>query len=123
MLAAIWGVYPIQMNIIDNYYDVRKTIVNKLGEQIPLYILPYETNSRNKALYLKDLDEKFNLFNNEYERHIQEMKTAISKHDEVIKFINQNGLNEISNDQSDDQMQNSFEEGSDDKFQFFARMN
>lgn len=120
MLAAIWGVYPIQMGVIDNYYDVRKTIVNKLGEQIPLYILPYDNDGRNKAIYLKDLDEKFKLFNNEYEKRLQDMKSVVSKGDEIEQFINANGLNEISNEPIEEETERKTD---DDRFQFFARMN
>lgn len=120
MLAAIWGVYPIQMGVIDNYYDVRKTIVNKLGEQIPLYILPYDNDGRNKAIYLKDLDEKFKLFNNEYKKRLQDMKSVVSKGDEIKQFINANGLNEISNEPIEEETERKTD---DDRFQFFARMN
>lgn len=120
MLAAIWGIYPIQMEIIDNYYDVRKTIVNKLGEQIPLYILPYDNDGRNKAVYLKDLDEKFKLFNNEYEKRLQDMKSVVSKGDEIEQFINTNGLNELSNEPIEEEVERKTD---DDRFQFFARMN
>ena len=121
MLAAIWGIYPIQMDIIDNYYDVRKAIVNKLGEQIPLYILPFEDKTINKSVYLKDLDEKFKLFNNEFEAKLDNMKNNISKKDEIEDFINRNGLN--SNDINEPEEIDDERKTDEDRFQFFGRMN
>ena len=121
MLGAIWGIFPIQMNIIENYYDIRKTIVNKLGEQIPLYILPFESDIIDKSKYLKDLDEKFELFNNEYEKQLNEMTNTVSKKDEIESFISLNGLNQVSNEEEPEDSRERMTE--DDKFHFFAGMN
>ena len=61
------------MDIIDNYYDVKKAVVNKLGEQIPLYILPYKSDMEIKSNYLNNIDEKFKNYLNEYEMKLDKI--------------------------------------------------
>lgn len=116
MMAAIWGLYPIKFNILENYYDIRKSFYNKLNEEIALYILPFESQYTNKQKqFLEDLDKKFNLFNNEYEKKLSSIKNNIdSEKDEIDNFIKENGLfvnnqNEIITEKKDD---------NDDEFRF-----
>ena len=79
MMASIWGLYVLKMEILERYYDVKKTILNKLGEQIPLFVTPYEseTNMNNVNRIIK-LDDKMSLFGNEYEKQISVMNSEIN---------------------------------------------
>lgn len=94
MMAAIWGLYCVKMDIIENYYDVKKAVVNKLGEQIPLYVLPYKTDSEIRTDYLNNIDEKFKTFINEYEMKLDKINKEEDNNKLMDEFIKNNGLSE-----------------------------
>ena len=102
MMAAVWGLYCVQMNIIDNYYDVKKVVINKLGEQIPLYILPYKGNNEVKEDYLKNIDEKFKSYINEYEMKLDKLNDE-DNNKLMDDFIKNNGLSEAITKKEEDE--------------------
>lgn len=103
MMASIWGLYVLKMEILERYYDVKKTILNKLGEQIPLFVTPYEseTNMNNVNRIIK-LDDKMSLFGNEYEKQISVMNSEINS-EFMNEFIKKNNFEEfVNNDIEED---------------------
>lgn len=115
MMAAIWGLYCLQMDIVENYYDVKKAVINKLGEQIPLYILPYKTNMEVKFNYLNDIDEKFKSYINEYEMKLDKLNDK--DNDKLLDdFIKSNGLSEVKTNVKEEEIPERKTDA--DRFQF-----
>lgn len=118
MMAAIWGLYCMKMEIIDNYYDVKKTIVNKLGEQIPLYILPYKSDGSIRNDYLNNIDEKFKTYINEYEIKLDKINGDDDKL--MDEFIKKNGLSVTESKAEEEKRERKTDE---DRFQFTFGIN
>lgn len=68
MSATCWGLYVLHPDLIDSYYDVRQYGVDKLGNQIPLFICPFYQGSREEIKQrISLLDDRFKNISNKYE--------------------------------------------------------
>jgi hypothetical protein len=87
VMATVWCMFSLDMKIADRYYDIKKTVLNNLGEQTPLLILPMpeDANDRNEKMRL--IDEKMVGFKEAYTNGIETGKNAIEA------FIRENKLN------------------------------
>lgn len=117
MMAAIWGLYVLKLEILERYYDVKKTILNKLGELVPLYIVPFESEeSNNDKKLIVEMDEKLNNFGGEHQKRLNQIESQIS--DEFMdNFIKTNNFEEyVNKEEIEDESQKHIDE--DDDFQF-----
>ena len=89
MMAAIWGLYSLKMEIIDNYYDVKKTVLNNLGLEIPLYVISYDSNDDERNNLVNSLDNKFEILVKNYEANLNNLKNEVSEQS-INEFIKQN---------------------------------
>jgi hypothetical protein len=118
MMSSIWGLYVLKMEILERYYDVRKTILNKLGEQIPLYVLPFDDGySFSDKEIISQMDEKLNNFGGEYQRRLNKIESEINE-DFMNNFIKSNEFEEFVNSQIDDEELNKHKYEEDDDFHF-----
>ena len=85
VMATVWCMFSLDMRIIERYYDVQKTVKNKLGEDTPLFVLPMKDSVSNEE-EAKRLDEKMTMFKDSYQ------KEAVSSQAEIEAFIKQNSL-------------------------------
>jgi len=109
MMAAIWGLYPLKMDIIDNYYDVKKTILNKLGIEIPLYVMSYDDENEVRQSYINSLDQKFGSLVKNYEDNYNNLIDETSEN-AIEDFIRKNNLNEVHYEKENDKQQVNHEE-------------
>jgi hypothetical protein len=118
MMAAIWGLFILNVEILERYYDIKKSIVNNLGEQIPLFVQPYEyENNGNNINSIIKLDDKMSLFGNEYEKMINKMNDDINP-EFMNQFIERNKFNEFIEEIPEDDTSNRNNIDSDDAFHF-----
>jgi hypothetical protein len=123
MISTIWQFYILKYEIIERYYDIKKTILNKLNEPIPLYVTPfeneminYETNN-NENNNILEIDNKVLTYINEYEQRLNEMKIN-SSNENIDNFIKTNNLENLVSEtkyQNDDENQHLHDN---DDFQF-----
>ena len=119
MMSSIWGLYVLKMDILERYYDVKKTILNKLGERVPLYILPFESiDSYDDKKFIEQIDEKLNNFGGEYQRKLNQIESQVNS-EFMDQFIKTNNFEEYINkaDIEDDENKNRYNED-DDEFHF-----
>lgn len=108
MMASIWALYVLKIDLIENYYDVKQFANDKLGNQQPLFITATEYISENDLelrQFINELDEKFKTSNNKYEisfnqleQNIQESQAELMQH---FKFSQGLTINENSVSPSD----------------------
>lgn len=92
IMATIWAFFTLKLEIAERYYDVRKVVLNKLGEQMPLFILPYQVNKAEvEEDYMSSLDRRLNSYRTEYEKSAEEAK-KMAENQEFDNFIKQNNL-------------------------------
>ena len=117
MMASIWGLFVLQIDILERYYDIKKSIVNNLGEQIPLFVQPFEfENNHNNINSIIKLDDKLTLFGNEYEKILSKMSNEVNP-EFMNQFIKQNKFNEyVDNEVEDDEKNTTIDP--DDAFHF-----
>ena len=58
IMSMIWCMFCLKMEIIERYYDVAKVVVDSVGNQIPLYIVPLKIEEPKENDYMADLDER-----------------------------------------------------------------
>ena len=104
VMSTIWALYALKMEILERYYDVRKIVLNKLGEPTPLFILPYtEIQQRDTDDYMSRLDSRLDSFRSSYELQNKETEEEI-KNSDIDEFIKKNKLNALNpNDESTQQ--------------------
>lgn len=107
VMATIWALFGLKQIIAERYFNVIKSIVNKLGEQQPLYMIPfdfdedadtYQTQSRQA---LDSLDNKLTMFRSEYDQKLQEMVKSTDEMNverNIDDFVKRSGLDVISNE-------------------------
>ena len=78
ILSMCWALYILHPDIIESYYDVKKYGVDKLGNQIPLFVCPFnvETPEEIKAR-IEMLDKKLNQIGNSYEVTMNKLEQQI----------------------------------------------
>lgn len=76
ILSMCWGLYILDPDIIETYYDVKNYGVDKLGNQIPLFICPFESGSYDKKR-LEMLDEKLQQIGHSYEVTMNNLQQQI----------------------------------------------
>lgn len=119
MMSSIWGLYVLKMDILERYYDVKKTILNKLGERVPIYILPFESiNSYDDKKFIEQIDEKLNNFGGEYQRKLNQIESQVNS-EFMDQFIKTNNFEEYIDKTGieDDENKNRHNED-DDEFHF-----
>ena len=119
MMSSIWGLYVLKMDILERYYDVKKTILNKLGERVPIYILPFESiNSYDDKKFIEQIDEKLNNFGGEYQRKLNQIESQVNS-EFMDQFIKTNNFEEYVDKTGieDDENKNRHNED-DDEFHF-----
>ena len=104
MMATIWAMYSTRFEIIERYYDVKKMVVDKVGENSPLIVLPFKIEGLNPESYLKDIDDRLVYFRDSIERLGQENEETIKSMnvDEFIKAHNLTTSNASSDPDADD---------------------
>lgn len=100
MMATIWGFYILKYEIIERYYDIKKTILNKLNEPVPLYVTPFENEminyeiNNNENNNILEIDNKVLAYIDEYEQRLNEMKIN-SSNENIDNFIKTNNLENL----------------------------
>ena len=123
MMAAIWGLYSLKMEIIDNYYDVKKTVLNNLGLEIPLYVISYDSYDNERNNLVNSLDNKFEILVKNYEANLNNLKNEVSEQS-INEFIKRNNLKsveiKINENEYDKINQQANDEDSDFHFKLFG---
>ena len=122
MMAAIWGLYSLKMEIIDNYYDVKKTVLNNLGLEIPLYVISYDSNNDERNNLVNSLDNKFEILVKNYEANFNNLKNEVSEQS-INEFIKQNNLKSVEikiNENEYDKINQPVDEDNDFHFKLFG---
>ena len=123
MMSTIWAFYSLQMEIVERYYDVRKIVLNKLGEQTPLFILPFKVQQAEETNdFMSRLDSSLSNFRASYERQSREAEEEVRNAD-IEEFIKANSLDAINPNDEDalekiDKMKE--KSGEEDSFGFSA---
>lgn len=121
MMAAVWGLFVLKIEILERYYEIRKTILNKLGEHVPLYIVPFDDGyTYNDSDIISQLDEKLNYFGGEYQRKLNKIESEINE-EFMDNFIKTNNFEEFINQSNDvdDLNDKKYEEDDDFHFKLF----
>lgn len=103
-VSAIWGFFVLKTEILERYYDIKKSIKNKLGEIVPLFVLPYfeeEFSEEDERKSIFDLDSKLDSYSNEYEKRLNKMKNELDTAS-IDEFIKKNNLEVVSDDDNSD---------------------
>ncbi len=102
IMSMIWSFYALKMDILERYYDVRKIVLNKLGEQMPLFILPYKvSNELETNDYMSRLEKNLDSFRYSYEKRGEEIADEV-KNSNVDDFIRKNKLNALNPNNEED---------------------
>lgn len=93
MMSAVWGLYVLKFEIVERYYDIKKAVRNKLGEEIPLFVLPFQEESSDieRKRNIFELDQKFDTFTNDQEKYLNKIKKEADTTD-IDNFIKSNNL-------------------------------
>lgn len=120
MMSTIWALYSLNMEIIERYYDVRKIVLNKLGEQTPLFILPYKIQqTEDNDDYISRLDRSLNSFRENYMQQNKDTEDEV-RNANIEEFIRNNKLNALdpNDENTQDQIDKLKEVNDDDAFGF-----
>lgn len=128
IMATIWAFFSLKQEITERYFDVKKSIVNKMGESMPLYVLPFEdeevefTGYRGRNIDdLEAIDKKLSMFKTDYDKDLKKM--IVNSDDSMNMEKNMNKIaKETGFDIIDDNVSN-FDEirsNEDDGFNFDA---
>lgn len=110
MTSAIWAFYILKLEYLEQYYDVRKYITDKLGNSIPSFVIStesqYEINNEIKKM-MNYIDDKFIAISNKHEINLNQLEMNIkeSQADLMKKFLLQSETavtNENINDDDDE---------------------
>lgn len=89
MMSSIWAFYILKPNLLDNYYDIKQFAIDKLGNQIPLFITSFESISDNEQElkeFIFNLDQKFKNNSNKYEISFNQLEKNIkTSQEEILK--------------------------------------
>lgn len=112
MMSAIWAFFSLKLEILERYYDIKKYVFNKLGEQMPLFVLPFVFEYQNTDIkqLISEIDEKLNLYTSKSEKYLNQIQQESNSLD-IDKFIKANDLTTYKNDEETD---DSFTNKSDD---------
>lgn len=116
MMASIWALYVLKIDIIENYYEVKQFATDKLGNQQPLFITSteYISSSDNELhQFILDLDNKFKNNNNSYELSMNQLEQSIQQSQKELMEHFKLHSNDI-----EIQDFNNYSERSDEDFQF-----
>lgn len=84
MMSMIWALYIIKPEFIENYYNVNKFGIDKLGNQIPLFVTSTETLTADDKQFLYDLDINFKNSSNNYEIELNQLEQEIASSQENL---------------------------------------
>ena len=109
MMSMIWALYIIKPEFIENYYNVNKFGIDKLGNQIPLFVTSTETLTADDKQFLYDLDINFKNSSNNYEIELNQLEREIASSQENLmqhfieetNVINDNDFNYDSDSDKD----------------------
>lgn len=80
MMASIWAFYVLKPDILENYYDIKQYAIDKLGNQIPLFITSFESvtdNDQELKQMIYELDTKFTNSSNRYEISFNQLEQTV----------------------------------------------
>lgn len=102
IMSTIWAFFSLKLSIVERYYEIKKVVQNKLGEEQPLFIMPYVVEYADDEYDKKmDLDSRLNSYRQSYEQEMIEAENA-SKNEEFEAFIKSNNLKKVANDHNAD---------------------
>lgn len=102
MTSAIWAFYIIKTDMIEQYYDVKKYVTDRLGNSIPVFVVTTESQTEiNDAVkrMTKYLDSKFAAISNKNEITLGQLESSIKKEQEELmkKFLLESSDSNIKN--------------------------
>ena len=87
MMSSIWALYVLKIDFIENYYEVKEFICDKLGNQHPYFITSSESISDNDIElkeFVLDLDNKFKNSSNKYEISMNQLEQNIKNNQKEL---------------------------------------
>ena len=105
MTSAIWAFYIIKNEYIEQYYDVKKSVIDKLGNNIPTFVVTSESQhdideaTKNMMDYI---DNKFTSISNKQEISLNqlEMSVTASQTELMNNFLSQSNVQSLNNSSS-----------------------
>ena len=99
---AIWAFYIIKNEYIEQYYDVKKSVIDKLGNNIPTFVVTSESQhdideaTKNMMDYI---DNKFTSISNKQEISLNqlEMSVTASQTELMNNFLSQSNVQSLNN--------------------------
>lgn len=79
MMSSIWALYILKPTLIENYYEVKQFVTDKLGNQYPLFITSYEEVDASTREFITNLDSKFKTSSNQYEISMNQLEQNVQK--------------------------------------------
>lgn len=103
MMATVWAFFALVYEICERYFDIKKSIMTKFGEQQPLFIQNFEQNGEygeapTEKEQLENVDKAFSMFSSEYDKELQGMKKEISEqvvYKDIDKFLRDKSLDNV----------------------------
>lgn len=105
MMCSIWAMYVLKPELIENYYDVRQFITDKLGNQLPLFITSTESSTESNyqiEQFINELDQKFKNTSNKYDISLNQLQSDIEQTQEQLMRNFQMPNGSISNNNNDE---------------------
>jgi hypothetical protein len=84
MMSMIWALYVIKPEFIENYYNVNRFGIDKLGNQIPLFVTSTESLNPEDKQFLLELDTNFTNSSNDYEIELNQLEQQIENSQENL---------------------------------------
>ena len=102
MTSAIWAFYIIKNEYIEQYYDVKKSVIDKLGNSIPTFVVTSESQHDIDAAVknmMDYIDNKFTSISNKQEISLNqlEMSVTASQTELMNNFLSQSNAQSLNN--------------------------
>ena len=102
MTSAIWAFYIIKNDYIEQYYDVKKYVTDRLGNSIPVFVITTESQQDINAAVkqmMDYIDNKFTAISNKQEISLNQLEMSVTESQSELmkKFLLQSSNSQLNN--------------------------